>query len=190
LAWLDGEKWWFLPLLACFWLKTVRLDDLPARLEGSAVRINDLLVRLIRPTVRLGEPAIRIIRPAVWLDQPTMRLETSVMRSIEPAVPITESAVWLAEPTVRLAASAMPVNESTAWLGYSAVRKKIPTVRLEKTGVWRYFLSGRETTSAVWTIRPSALRGCAVAVKHPNVTFFLMACEMHYKAFRRECHYF
>jgi len=34
------------------------------------------------------------------------------------------------------------------------------------------------TTKAIPHI--ARLRGCAVAVKHPNVTCFLMACEMHF----------
>jgi hypothetical protein len=45
LAWLDGEKGWFLPLSASFWQKTVRLgaflvwqNDSNARQNGFSVR--------------------------------------------------------------------------------------------------------------------------------------------------------
>jgi hypothetical protein len=135
LAWLDGEKVRFLPVLACFWPKTSRLDDLP-------VRINDLLARLVRPAVRLGASAGRIIRPAAWSKEPAGWLPALAVRLIEPAVWINPSAIRLAEPTVRLATSARLVNDATVWLED---------------------LTAPGTASAAKIIRPSALRGCAVA---------------------------
>jgi hypothetical protein len=107
-AWLAGEKRRFLPGLACFWRKTVRLGDLPVRLEdllvwldGSAVWINDLLVWLERPAAWRGDPARRSERSAgrdklatVRLAKTGVRWETltgwkmaAVVKIIRPAVP-------------------------------------------------------------------------------------------------------